>query len=200
MFRRNSAAGGPESREHGAMAGTGLALSQCGYREAARQWLARAGRKTRDPWLLEALAEICFQLGDLAQARRHLGRLRDVRSDSAFRFSLLIVGVDLTARPDQAAEVGEGPLTGDAMLAGPWKGLAGRGDARAMCCMGIRLALTGQREQARAWLERAAALMAEGPGRIPLSFPPSFGTLDADAQLGMLSGLLDPLVDGLRMD
>ncbi len=197
MFRRNSArTSESESREHGAMAGTGLALLQCGYREAARRWFALAGKKTKDPWLLEALLEISFQLGDPAQTRRYLRLLRDAKIDSTFRFSLLIEGVDLTARPDQVAKDGEGPLVGDARLAGTWKDRAGRGDARAMCCMGIRLALMGQREPARAWLGRAAARMAEGPGLIP----PSFGLLDADAQLGMLAGLLDPLVDGLCMD
>jgi hypothetical protein len=197
MFRRNSPqTSESESREHGAMAGTGLALLQRGYRQAAREWFALAGKKTKDPWLLEALAEICFQLGDLAQSDRYSRRSRDARLDPAFSFPILAEDVDLTARPDQAAKDGEGSLFGHARLVKIWQDRAGGGDARAMCCMGIYLALTGEREQARAWLGRAAARIAEGPGRVP----PSFGLLDADAQFGMLTGLLDPLVDGLRMD
>ena len=43
---------------------------------------------------------------------------------------------------------------------------------------------------------RPIGIVQEGPGLIP----PSFRLLDADAQLWMLAGLLDPLVDGLRMD
>jgi hypothetical protein len=38
--------------------------------------------------------------------------------------------------------------------------------------------------------------LAEGQG----STPPSFGLLDCEAQLGLLAGLVDPLVDGLPMD
>jgi hypothetical protein len=178
------------------MAGAGLALLQRGHRQAAREWFALAGKKTKDPWLLEALAEICFQLGDLAQSDRYSRRSRDARLDPAFSFPILAEDVDLTARPDQAAKDGEGSLFGHARLVKIWQDRAGGGDARAMCCMGIYLALTGEREQARAWLGRAAARIAEGPGRVP----PSFGLLDADAQFGMLTELLDPLVDGLRVD
>jgi hypothetical protein len=196
MFRRNSAQPSePESRKAGAVVGTGLVLLQRGNQQAARKWFALAGKKTRDPWLLEALTEISFQLGDFAQSQRY-SRRRDTRVDPGFSFFTMVDDVNLTASPDKAAKDAGGSPSGPARYAETWRREAGRGDARAMCYTGIYLALTGQQEQARAWLGQASARMAEGPGLIP----PSFGLLDADAQLGVLTGLLDPLADGLRTD
>ena len=86
MFRRSSArtggspssgsktggsrSGGSDSRVHGAMVGTGLALLQRGHRRAAREWFDNAAKETKDPWLLDALGEIFDQLGDPAQSER----------------------------------------------------------------------------------------------------------------------------------
>ncbi len=132
---------------------------------------------------------------NLAEARRYRRRSRDVLPDPVCGFYPVIQDLDLAASPGRAAKSGDGPRTDHAEHMKTWLDRAELGDARAMCCIGLYLALTGQREQARAWLGRTEDQMAEGPGLIP----PSFGLLDADAQLGMLSGLLDPLVDGLRM-
>ena len=89
-------------------------------------------------------------------------------------------------------------MAGRVNLAEKWqeRGKPPTGDARALCCMGIYLALTGHRDQAGNWLGLAGQRLAEGPG----SMPPSFGLLDCEAQVGMLSGLIEPLADGLPMD
>jgi hypothetical protein len=178
------------------MVGTGLALLQRGHRRAAREWFDMAGQKTKDPWLLEALGEIFVQLGDLSQSNRYVRRSGDAGLDPEFSFPLLARELDLTARPDKAAKDGAGPIAGSVRLAAKWQEHAGSGDARAMCCMGIYLGLTGYRDQAGKWLGLAGHRLAEGPG----SIPPSFGLLDCEPHVGMLTGLVDPLVDGLRMD
>jgi hypothetical protein len=196
MFRRKSPPGTQSERVHGAMAGTGLALLQRGHRRAAQEWFEQAGQKTKDPWLLEALSEIYLQLGDMAQSQRYSKRVPDRPLQPAFSFPLLVQGLDLTARPEQAVTDGGSSVAASGPLARAWRDGSKGGDVRAMCSMGIYMALTGRREEAGTCLGMAGNQLAKGPGDIPLSF----GYLDAEAQVGMLSGLLEPLVDGLRLD
>lgn len=214
MFRRSSArtggspssgsktggsrSGGSDSRVHGAMVGTGLALLQRGHRRAAREWFDNAAKKTKDPWLLDALGEIFDQLGDPAQSERmRRSGNRGLGLHPEYSFPLLARELDLTARPEKAAKDGAVPHAGTVNLAEKWQERGGPGgDARATCCMGIYLALTGYRDQAGNWLGLAGHRLAEGPG----STPPSFGLLDCEAQLGMLAGLIEALVDGLPME
>ena len=210
MFRRSSAkpsgsatsgskTGGSEARVQGAMVGTGLALLQRGHRRAAREWFDNAAKRTKDPWLLDALGEIFDQLGDPAQSERCMRRSGDrgLGLRPEYSFPLLAGELDLTARPEKAARDGAVPHAGTVNLAEKWQEGGGPGgDARATCCMGIYLALTGHRDQAGNWLGLAGHRLAEGPG----STPASFGLLDCEAQLGMLAGLIEPLVDGLPMD
>ena len=215
MFRRSSArssapktggskpggskASGPEPRVQGAMVGTGLALLQRGHRRPAREWFDNAAKQTRDPWLLDALGEIFTQLGDSAASERCLRRSGNngLGLHPEYSFPLLAQELDLTARPENAAPDGAVPHAGSVNLAQKWQERGGPGgDARATCCMGIYLALTGHRDQAGNWLGLAGHRLAEGPG----STPPSLGLLDCEAQLGLLAGLVDPLVDGLPMD
>jgi hypothetical protein len=210
MFRRSSPkpgaartsgaakSGGSTPRVEGAMVGTGLALLQRGHRRAAQEWFDLAGQKTKDPWLLEALGEIMVQLGDLKQPQRYTRRSEGTPLDPTYSFPLLAQELDLTARPEQAAKDGAVPHAGSVNLAERWqeKGQPPAGDARALCCMGIYLALTGHRDQAGNWLGLAGHRLAEGPGTTPASF----GLLDCEAQVGMLSGLIEPLADGLPLD
>ena len=207
MFRRNSpktggtrTGGGSRSGEskprvEGAMVGTGLALLQRGHRRAAQEWFDLAGQKTRDPWLLEALGEIFGQLGDLKQSDRYTRRAEGIMLRPEYSFPLLARELDLTARPENAAQDGAVPMAGGVNLTQKWQeqGQPPAGDARALCCMGIYLALTGRRDQAGDWLGMAGHRLAQGPG----STPASFGLLDCEAQLGMLAGLIEPLADGL---